>query len=479
MRRTKHLTLTIAALALGLLLPLAARAQGPCAEVFEQLYPEGTPKQRGVKGEPQNTITYGLEAEFDLTKAPGVLDWYRKTNKTDDQWFAMSLDERKAAIGTDKYSWNGMVKTSRAPDWLKDTLSSDPGGAELITKVAGSLEEALDWVRQVEVKGGGDGGPRSKVFYWQGNVAYRNTGAFTRENRDGLDGYVRVMGDVAQFGKLHTGYETHLQNAEFIPGKNLGHGVLGPLNTSKMADITNELTAAAEGRNISGNGHYIQGTFYRTWPYGPNGVGMEVRDAHKDVFVLRREMRRITHGLENGFAAYAPFKTLTILDETAHFNLFSEPVQSMLRTVGGYSQYGRYAIPMRPLENEYPGLLGLQGAEAETFKSKITNARGEYVRTLESLAADTSMDNATKLNKVRIAIAKFTYDTGIYTALDSRLATFARGATPTAPRATPTAQAQPPGGTATTTTTTEPPVNAGRRSFGDRIGDFFHLGRRR
>lgn len=432
MRRslTKHLTLTIA-LALGLLLPLAARAQGPCAEVFEQLYPEGQAKQRGVKGEPQNTITYGLEAEFDLSKAPGMLEWYRPSSKTDEQWAAMSLDERKAVVGTSR-SMYGTVKTSRAPAWLQDSLSSDPGGAEVITKVASSLEEALDWVRQIEAKGGGDGGARSKVFYWQGNVAYRNTGAFTRENKDGLDGYVRVTGDYAQFGKLHTGYEAHLQNAEFIPGKNLGHGVLGPLNTTKMANITNELTAAAEGRNLGGYDHYIQGSYYRTWPYGPNGAGLEVRDAHKDVFVLRREMRRITHGLENGFSAYAPFKTLTILDESAHFNQLSQAVQGMLRSVAS-SYPGRYAIPMRPLENEYPALLGLQGAEADGFKTKIVNARNEYTRTLETLAADTAMDNAAKLNKVRIAISKFTYDSSIYTALDSHFARIGRATPPAQP----------------------------------------------
>jgi hypothetical protein len=411
-----RLTMKLFALAAALLLPALASAQ-PCADVFEQLYPEGPAKQHTVKGEPQNPITYGFEAEFDLTKAPGILEWYRPTSKTDEQWLAMSTEERLAAAGTDKYRWNGMVKTSRAPAFLKDTLSSDPGGAELMTNVANSLEEGLNWVRQIEVKGGGDGGARSKVFYWQGNVAYRNTGSFTRENKDGLEGYIRATGDYAQFGKLHTGYEAHLQNADFIPGKNLTHSVLGPVNTQKMADMANELTAASEGRNLTGYSHYIQGSYFRTWPYGPNGAGMEVRDAHKDVFVLRREVRRITHGLENGFGAFNAFKSLTVLDETAHLNLFSAAVKTMLGSIGG--GYGaRYALPMRPLETEYPTMLGLTGQAADQLKTKIVNARSEYVRTLEALAADTAMDNTAKGNKARIAISKFAYDSGIYTQLD-------------------------------------------------------------
>ncbi|MFZ5785560.1 MAG: hypothetical protein ACOY3Y_03870 [Acidobacteriota bacterium] len=415
---------------LACLVALAPRAQAaPCADVFEQLYPEGgEARVRSVQGEPGNSISYGLEAEFNIQKAPGILDWYRPSSKTDDQWFAMSLDERKNSLnGSSGY---GLVKTSRAPSWLKDQLSSDPGGAELITGVTDKLEEALSWVRQIEIQGGGDGGARSKAFYWQGNIAFKHDGAFARTNRDGIDGYVRATADYAQFGKLHTGYEVWERNPEFLPGKNLGHGVLGPLNTDKLRDIQNELTAASEGRNLSGGSHYIQGTYFRTWPYGPGRSGAEVRDAHKDVYVLRRELRRLTHGLEQGFAAYAPFKSLTVLDETAHFNQFSAAVQGMLRGLpSSYDgaekfsvQAGRFALPMRPFESEYPTALGLSGDAATQLQSKITNARAEYVRTLEALAADSAMEGKAKLGKVRVAIAKFAHESGIYNALDSYFA---------------------------------------------------------
>ena len=415
-------------LALGVLAGRASAA--PCADVFDQLYPEsGTAKVRFVHGEADNDISYGLEAEFNVQNAPGVLEWYRPSSQTDEQWFAMSLDQRKAMVTTG----SGMVKTGRAPAWLHESLSSDPGGAELMTKVTNQLEEALSWVRQIEVQGGGDAGARSKAFYWQGNVAYKHSGAFSRENRDGLEGYLRATGDYAQFGKLHTGYEAYLQNNAFIPSKNLGHGVLGPLNTAKMADMQRELDASVQGQNLTGYSHYIQGTYFRTWPYGAGRSGMEIRDAHKDLFVLRRELRRITHGLESGFGAYAPFKGLSVLDEAAHFNLLSPAVQQMLRSLPTFGSYAaRFALPMKPYETEYPQALGLQGADAEQFRTRVVNARAAYVQTLEGLAASGTasgpLGNAAgltvqqKADQARIAIAKFAYDSGIYTALDAAFA---------------------------------------------------------
>jgi hypothetical protein len=424
---TNRLFLSLAAL--GCILALAPRAQAaPCADVFEQLYPEGgQARVRTAQGEAENSITYGLEAEFNIQNAPGILDWYRPSTKTDEQWFAMSLEERKNSLnGSSGY---GLTRTGRAPTWLKEQLSSDPGGAELITGVTDKLEEALSWVRQIELQGGGDGGARSKAFYWQGNVAYKIDGAFSRQNRDGIDGYVKAAGDYAQFGKLHTGYEVHKQNASFIPGKNLGHGVLGPLNTEKMGQMQGELTAATEGRNQTGYSHYIQGTFFRTWPYGPGRAGFEVRDAHKDVYVLRREMRRLTHGLEQGFGSYAPFKGLSVLDENLHLQQLTGSVRNMLQSVAS-SYAGRYALPMRPFETEYPAALGMQGPDAESFRQKVVNARTEYTRTLEAIAGDTAADNPTKLNKCRVAMAKFAYDSGIYTTLDAHFAGIGQRPTP-------------------------------------------------
>jgi hypothetical protein len=384
----------------------------PCAEVFDRLFPDSAnPTVRYVQNEAGNDITYGLEGELNVSKAPGLLEWYRPRNKTDEQWFAMSQEERVSAAGRG----SGMVKTGRAPEWLHESLSSDPGGAEFMTKPTDKLEEAMGWISTVEQQLGQDRHGRSRV-YWQGNVAYKREGDFSRTNRDGILGYVKATGDYAQFGKLHKGYEVHMQNPEFIPGKNLGHANLPPVNTSHVRNMEGELTAASDRRRASGYSHYIQGTYFRTWPY-PDRNGFEVRDAHKDVKILRREMKRLTHGLEKGFAPYEAFKSVTMTDESAHFAKFSQPVQTLLNKLS----YGkRYALPMRPFENEYPTALGLQGQAAEAFRNRVTSARNQFVQTLETLAANNpSMERAELTNKVRVALSKFAYDSGIYTTLDS------------------------------------------------------------
>lgn len=414
---TRQSTIALGAL-LALLLAPAPAAAGPCSQVFERLYPENNSETvRYVKGERGNDITYGLEGEVNLQKAPKLLDWYRPSSKTDAQWFAMSYEERLAAI---PYRGSGMVKTGRAPEWLKQKLSSDPGGAEFISLPVASLEKAMGMVREVENLLGQDQHGRSRV-YWQANVAYKRDGAFSRQQRDGIMGYVKATGDYAQFGKLHKGFEVHQRNSSYIPGKNLGHSVLGPVNKQKIAEMEQELTAASENRSTNRSSHYLQGTYFRTWAYGPDRNGFEARDPHKDVGVLKRELRRLTHGLQHGFGSYARFKNLTVLDESGHFNQLSQPVKQLLNRLG-YSK--RYALPMRPFEQEYPRALGLSGQQAEQLRSRITAARNGYVSTLESLAAQhgTGGDKTMITNKVRVALAKFVHDSGMYTALDNHFA---------------------------------------------------------
>ncbi len=410
--------------ALGLLVGglLSARAAAaPCADVFEQLYPaDATPTVRKTRGSQNGVISYGLEGEVPLNKAKGLLDWYRPRDKTDAEWLGMSLDARAEVAGRSGFNF---VKTADAPDWLLEKLSSDPGGAELISKPTDKLETALAWIDAIERKAGKSSSGRSHI-YWQGNVAYLRDGDFSKAHLDGIEGYVRAAGDYAQFRKLEKGYAYHKQNPSYIPGKNLGHFVLGPLNTSKMADMKKELLAAKEGRKNDSHGHYIQGTYFRTWAYGEGRNGFEVRDPHKDVALLKQEMRRLTHGLEKGFKGYERFKTLSTLDETAHFNKFSPAVKTMLNQVAT-SYKGRYALPMKPYEVDYPSALGMTGATKTEFSQRITTARQQYVQALEGIAAG-SADKQTKLNQVRVALAKFAYDTKIATTLDGQFGRLAR-----------------------------------------------------
>jgi hypothetical protein len=418
-RTPRALIAALSLLACGL---LSARADAaPCADVFEQLYPaSATPTVRKTKNAADGVISYGLEGEVPLNKAKGLLDWYRPRDKTDAEWLGMSLDQRASVAGKSGYNF---VKTADAPEWLLEKLSSDPGGAELISKPTDKLETALAWIKTIEDKAGKSASGRSHI-YWQGNVAYIRGGDFSKKHLEGIEGYVRAAGDYAQFRKLEKGYAFHKQNPDYIPGKNLGHGVLGPLNTSKMADMGKEMLAAKEGRKNNSHGHYIQGTYFRTWAYGENRNGFEVRDPHKDVALLKQEMRRLTHGLQKGFKGYEKFKKLSALDETAHFNKFSDGVKTMLRSVAN-SYKGRYALPMKPFEVDYPAALGLSGDKKTQFSQRITSARQEYVRTLETIAT-ASGDNKAKLNQVRVALAKFAFDTKIASTLDSQFAKLAR-----------------------------------------------------
>jgi hypothetical protein len=404
------------------------------SSTFRALYPtRGHQRLRHVKGERNNIISYGLEGELNLSKAPALLDWYRPPQISDAQWLHMSRSRQLAAAGRG----DGMVKTSRAPAWLMDKTEKDPGGMEIITKPVRSLEQAFSIVREVERKLG----PRK--VYWQGNVGFERYGTFARDNKDGLMGYLMATADYAQLGKLYRGYRRHLKIPKYIPGANLGHGILGPMNQEVVAELTDELGAAARGIATSRNQHYLQGTYFRTRDYGKHHNGFEIRDPHKDLMVLRREMRRLTHGLEGGFAPYASFKDLTMLrsNEThaphkilklrdTHFSQLPVRAQRLLSTlkIRGHKNYAeRYALPLRPFEREYPAALGLKGQDARRFDARVKSARQAYLATLERLAtgyrgAFGEVDVRRLLGEVRIALGRFAYDSGIYTALDRHFA---------------------------------------------------------
>ncbi len=430
--KSRRLHSSASLLILVLLTLLVSTAWGaPCAEVFERLYPDGASAQvRKVLEEPDSDITYGLEAEFNLKKAPGVLEWYRPSRFSDEQWAAFSLEEKKGHVSMDGRGW---VKTKKAPDFLLGALESDPGGAELITKPTNSLETAMKWIETVERAAGGDGKGRSKAFYWQGNVAYKRGGKFSRVQRDGIDGYLRATADYAQLGKLANGYKFHQRNKKFIPGVNLHHFVLGPMNKEVQGWIDAELQAATQNRssNPKAKNHYVQGTFFRTWSYGADRNGFEVRDAHKDVRLLKQEMRRLTHGLQKGFIPYKKFKSVAVLDETADFNKFSDPVKLMLRNKVLFLQPDgttgdvypeRYALPMRAYESFYPQALGLTGKKARSFSNKVVKARQTYVQTMETIAADRTLDGYGRRDRVHVALSRFAHDSGIFNALDHHFA---------------------------------------------------------
>ena len=203
------------------------------------------------------------------------------------------------------------------------------------------------------------------------------------------------------------------------------------MNTEKESEIVQELDAGSRGESTNRHSHYLQGTYFRTWAYGEGRNGFETRDPHMEVGVLKRELRRMTQGLEQGFDGYKKFKDVKVLDETADFAKFSEPVQSMLAGIKKQQSTGsifkkRYALPMRDYEGFYPKALNLQGDAAKTFVPKVRTARTAYVQDLERIVADSSADGYVRRDRVHVAIAKFAHDSGIYTALDSHFASMAR-----------------------------------------------------
>ena len=398
------------------------------AAAYARRFAAGKAQRRAVKGEHDNIITYGLEGEVDLARAPALLRWYRKPDIDEARWLSLSDAERLAHVGHSRGL--GFVKIARAPAWLADTLKADPGGAELTTKPTDSLEEALARVATIDKHLGTERG-RSKV-YWQGNVAFQGRrGRFVRENRAGLTGYLKLAADYAAFGKLALGFARYERDPRAQPGKFLEHHSLPPLDSAWMKRLDAEVEAASLGMVNGDNHHRITGTYFRTWAYGDGRYGFETRDAHKDTDVLAREMQRQTHALQRGFGAYERFAKLTVLDRDTHLPMLGDKARRLLAKVSGGLHVGafahHYAIPMRPLEREYPALLGLGARAQRALSKRIVAARADYIKALEQIADGAhSRSSADNNLRVRVALARFVAHSGLYQAIDKHVATLAR-----------------------------------------------------
>jgi hypothetical protein len=231
-------------------------------------------------------------------------------------------------------------------------------------------------------------------------------------------GYVKVSADYAQLGKLHRGYEQHLKDPRFIPGKNLTHLNLPPMDTNNVIAERKEIELAERGEtNPYPYGHYLQGTYFRTWPYKDRD-GFEVRDAHKEMPILERETRRLTLVLEKGFSGYEQFAHLEM---AAQGNLFMEPAtRKMAKDALGKAAF----LPLRPFELDYPVALEMTPHQTERFRARIVHARSAYLEELEQIA-ETSI-GVEPVPRLRLAIARFAHASGIYPLLDAHLTKLAK-----------------------------------------------------
>ncbi len=373
---------------------------------------------RHVRGEKHNDITFGLEGELVTSKALRILDWYRSENQPERTWDKMGDRQRLQVSGP-----SGLTKTSRAPSALVDKLSSESNGrGEFQTHPLGTLEQALALVNRVEDHVGKSETSGRGRIWWQGNVAFKRDSDFVRQHKAQIMGYVKLTADYAQFGKLHQGYERHLKLPSFVPGANLLHGVLGPMSKTNVGQIRAELDAGGRREVNDSSQHYLNGTFFRTWSYGRSRNGFEIRNPHKDLPVLRQELRRLTHGLQTGFTGYKRFSGLTMLDEAGCFARFSRPVQAMLGELFDYrtSKPKRFTLPLRPFEQEYPGLLGLRGGDKARFVKRVKRARASYLQTLEGLAArpDLRSNKDAYKKAVRVAVSEFAHETQLFPAIE-------------------------------------------------------------
>ncbi len=248
-------------------------------------------------------ITYGLEFEMVIEENPLFLYAYRLKSVTQEKWSELSLEERisLAVKMRQEYDDVDMVfeKMPGASEHLPNELFKEAHGTiegnGLIFDTIGELDDFISYFAEHFGRAS-----------FQGHAVHPDT------RLEGIAGYTVFEHEKTQLEKLENGYRRYLETGS-IPGKNLAHHSLGPIDQRVMNRLVNvEASFTDESIKIVDGTKMILGPYFRRGgPYGEGLMGTEFRQFHKNYEGLLKELQvysteiEVSGSLEN----YSKFST--------------------------------------------------------------------------------------------------------------------------------------------------------------------------
>lgn len=354
--------------------------------------------------------TYGLEIEFDLVKNPQVLEDYRSPKASEHKWKGLSFEE-KLVIVRDKAKVKYLVKISTAPGWLPETLSREASGTFELTGVV--FNSFSEWKKALVA---------SEIRYGRG--AAQTHLVFDRHQVEGgLSGFVAFTGDKAQLEKLEEGYLKYLSDSKKIPGTNLLHFVLGPLNGEGLQatnNFENKILSGSKILNETGGKYYFS-TVLRGGIYGENDkIGFEFRQFNFDYQALVKEVemtRRILGEKRlKEFKKYAHFYELRGKIEERLRSEYGEQqtqwLEKLKRASGQNMNFYYNVVSLLKDWKKHPVLQSLTLKEQLEIKTRIITKELELMKNLNQILGVTNSFKVIN-EQIRLELAKHFYELGL------------------------------------------------------------------
>lgn len=354
-------------------------------------------------------ISFGLEVEFDLSKNPKVLQDYRAEKTSEQKWRTLNLEE-KLQIISQKNKVTRLVKMSQAAAWLPSELRRETTGTFELSDVVFTSYSA--WKKALD-----DSQERYGIGAAQTHVVYN-----PQDVNGSLTGFVSFSGDLAQLSLLERGYEKYLKDPEKIPGNNLTHFVLGPMNgegISNTKKYEEKIRTSKMFKNEMG-GKYFLSTVLRAGIYGDQTLaGFELRQFNFDYQGLEKEVRNTMMLLHNNsldkFKKYEDFyeSHQQILERlNSQYDQKNLEWISLLEQMSDKDKNKNFYFNVLALFKDWknhPILKTLQAHEQLQVRSQITDREAQLLADINSLFSHKLPAKETQ-KKLRVLMARFFYE---------------------------------------------------------------------
>lgn len=364
-------------------------------------------------------LSYGLEIEYAIDRAPQLLDDYRPYGTSEKKWASYNHAEKmKAMLRDDTHKRvNTLVRVSTAPDWVPEIMDSEGHGTFEATGMVFHSIESLNSALGMMEQRYGRGAAQVHVVFDRKDV------------KQPLSGFVSFSADRAQLRNLFLGYQKFLKNPKKIPAANITHYVLGPLSA-----IGEKATLALEARIASGQklkndvaGKYFLSTVLRAGIYGQGDrVGFELRQFNFDYEGLKEEVSYVSR--------------LIMDNKLAHFKRFENSIEAEFEINARLSEeHGRHSLAwldkldrveldktnitthmlffMRDWKN-HPIIDTLGVGEKMRLRSRLVQLEAQLITDLNSLF-EQNLRTKELVTQIRILVAKWAYESGLLDAFDS------------------------------------------------------------
>jgi hypothetical protein len=382
------------------------------------------PKNIDRIAHPEGHLMYGFESEYTRKETAKILEIYGPAPKyriSKKNWLAKTPEEKMSWLDQhlgskpENAADSGLVKIVNEPeyDFLPKTLVHDStGNLEFVLPPVNTLEQ---WEKEILLinKRFGTGSMQGMITTPK-EAFYKSSKLDKAESLKANIGWMAFTHEMDAITTLETGVQklAKLENGQVVPVvPKFQHEYLGPITAKKQERLNEFLTANAEGqkfepRNLEkirtreGSFKYIGSTAYRPDIGGSTRIGFEIRDAHKGTETLIDKMIKNTFYLQENRDAFRAFSNFKAFDSVKDFEKFTPEVQTMLKDVFpstaipglAYDEenriatevYRNFAYPLRDWNTIIDEIPGLNTAQREAYKTKISYSQREYVNELNS-----------------------------------------------------------------------------------------------